>query len=108
MDRRGVDTAICCVADRQIAAYNRRFRMRRGPTDVLTFVYRERPACVGEIFIGSGVAARQALARRVPLRDELLRLAVHGLIHLAGYDHQTRGQFMGMRQKEFEVLMQIL
>ncbi len=94
-------------SDAQSAAFNLRYRGKPGPTDVLTFVYPWN-GCAGEIYIALGVAQRQARTRNVTLRDELRRLTIHGLAHLAGYDHQTHAQFMAMRTKEFETLIQIL
>ncbi|MBI4367134.1 MAG: rRNA maturation RNase YbeY [Deltaproteobacteria bacterium] len=101
--------AHCIVCDdRRLADMNRRFRGQSEPTDVLTFVYATSPARQGEIYVAVETARRQARARRVRLRDELLRLLVHGLAHLAGYDHHARGDFAAMRKKEFEALMQVV
>lgn len=115
---------VICCHDREVAALNRRYRHRRGPTDVLTFVYGSHVSRVtchmsrilddhmsrlhGEIYIALGVARRQARQREVPVRHELLRLGVHGLAHLAGYDHHTIPDFCAMRKKEFEALVEIL
>lgn len=62
----------------------------------------------GEIYIALGVARRQARQRGISLRHEVVRLGVHGLAHLAGYDHHTAPDFSVMRKKEFEALMKIL
>lgn len=91
-----------------MALLNRTYRGRHGPTDILTFVYERRPWLRGEIYIAADVARRQALRRGVSLRDECLRLCVHGLAHLAGYDHHTPEELCRMRQKEFVALVQIL
>jgi probable rRNA maturation factor len=56
---------------------------------VLSFPSRER-GFLGDIVIATGVARRQALEMRHPLRTELRVLALHGLLHLLGYDHDDR------------------
>ena len=106
LSRDPVRVQIVCCTDAEIARLNRQYRGRRGPTDVLTFVYGAGSS--GDIFIALGVARRQAHERKVTLADEFCRLAVHGLAHLSGYDHHTRDGFMTMRKKEFEALVQIL
>jgi probable rRNA maturation factor len=62
------------------------------PTDVLSFPAHE-PGELGDIVIARGVAARQARELGHPLATELKVLALHGLLHLLGYDHeQDRGR----------------
>lgn len=95
------------VTDPQIAVMNRRYRAMARPTDVLTFMYQERPL-VGEVYISADTARWQACERHVHFTDELLRLTIHGLAHLAGYGHASPEAFCQMRKKEFETLLQIL
>lgn len=58
------------------------------PTDVLTFALRGPPGqVVGDIYICSWMAQREARARGIPLREELIRLVVHGTLHALGGDH---------------------
>ena len=42
---------------------------------------------IGDIYICPAVAEREAAARGLPLRRELLRLVIHGVLHVLGYDH---------------------
>jgi len=79
--------AIALVSDRAMRALNRRHRGVDRPTDVLSFP--GDAGYLGDIAIASGVAARQARAARHPLATELRVLALHGLLHLLGYDHET-------------------
>ena len=63
-------------------------RDRDRPTDVLSFALREPGGRVtGDVYICPWVAAREARARRHPLRQELIRLVVHGTLHALGRDH---------------------
>jgi probable rRNA maturation factor len=58
------------------------------PTDVLTFALEGPPGLiVGDVYICPWVAQREARARRIPLRQELIRLIVHGILHALGWDH---------------------
>jgi probable rRNA maturation factor len=61
---------------------------RKRPTDVLSFELTD-PAgrAVGDVYICPWVARREARARGVPLRQELLRLVVHGTLHALGREH---------------------
>jgi probable rRNA maturation factor len=84
--RGGITVAI--VPDARVQALNRRFRRKDKPTDVLSFPADER-GYLGDVVIASGVATRQAHEAGHSLRTELRVLALHGLLHLLGYDHET-------------------
>lgn len=75
------------VSDRRIASLNRQFRGYEQPTDVLSFP-AEAPPYLGDIVIARGVARRQARRVGHSLAAELRVLALHGLLHLLGYDHE--------------------
>ena len=78
---------IALVPDQRIRALNKQFRRRDRPTDVLSFPAGERGR-LGDIVIGIGVARAQAEEAGHPLGAELRVLALHGLLHLLGYDHE--------------------
>ena len=94
---------VAVVSDARVRALNRRYRHRDSATDVLSFPYapdrlgrRQRspraghgPVCLGDIVIARGVAVRQARANGHDERTELRVLALHGLLHLLGYDHHS-------------------
>ncbi len=90
--RGGVTIAL--VSDLRMRALNRNFRGVDHTTDVLSFPDVDaspgEPAGThGEIAIATGVAARQARAAGHTLGTELRVLALHGLLHLLGFDHET-------------------
>lgn len=67
---------------------NRRWTGRPAPTDVLAFALREPGGgLVGDVYICPWVARHEAAGRGIPLRQELKRLIVHGVLHVLGYDH---------------------
>ena len=80
--------SIAFVDDTRIARLNRRHLGHRGPTDVISFALPdESEGLVGDIYIAPGVARRNAVEQRTPIRVELTRLVVHGVLHVVGYDH---------------------
>ena len=78
---------IALVPDQRIRALNKQFRRKDRPTDVLSFPADERGR-LGDIVIGIGVARAQAEDAGHSLGAELRVLALHGLLHLLGYDHE--------------------
>jgi probable rRNA maturation factor len=78
--------------DRELQALNRNFRHNDSPTDVLSFPF-SGGASGGELAISLDRAAEQAAGFGHAVEDELRILMLHGLLHLAGMDHETdRGQ----------------
>jgi probable rRNA maturation factor len=107
---------IALVSDRRMRAINERFRGVRAPTDVLSFPAGPTAAAwnsrakaatkslpvrhLGDIAIAVGVARRQAAAQRHSLGAELRILALHGLLHLLGYDHERdRGEMRRLEDR---------
>jgi len=91
------EVSLVVTSDEEVAGYNQQYRGVEGPTDVLSFAAQEpTPGFVsapemanylGDIIIALPFTRRQAAALGRPLADELKLLAVHGALHLLGYDH---------------------
>jgi probable rRNA maturation factor len=83
------ELAVALVTDAHIGRLNRQFRRKTGPTDVLSFPpgAGDDPRFLGDIVIATGVARRQAREIGHSYATELRVLALHGLLHLLGYDH---------------------
>jgi probable rRNA maturation factor len=82
--------SIAFVSDREIAALNWRHLRHRGPTDVISFGFApsgKRGPVVGDVYIAPAVARRNAMDHGRGVREETLRLVVHGVLHVLGYDH---------------------
>ena len=82
------------ISDSQMARLNEKFRHKSGPTDVLSFPANgARPApgapYVGDIAISPETARRNARRFSRTLPEEMRILILHGMIHLAGFDHET-------------------
>src|SRR5262249_44717739 len=93
--------SIAIVSDSHVQRLNRRFRGVNKPTDVLSFPSREPRAAspesrvLGDIVIARGVALRQARGAGHSELTEWRVLALHGLLHLIGYDHERDDGRMG-------------
>lgn len=93
LDRERVRSALLSIAfvsRRTIAGMNRRHLGHRGDTDVITFALgRPTPAAplVGDIYVAPDVVREQARRWRVPVREELARVVVHGVLHAIGHEH---------------------
>lgn len=93
---------IALVPDARIRALNRRFRGKDSATDVLSFPADE-PGVLGDVVIAAGVASRQAVEAGHSLQAEFRVLALHGLLHLLGYDHQHDDGRMARLERRLRV-----
>jgi probable rRNA maturation factor len=111
LDLSAAELSVALTDDEEIHELNRVFRKRDRPTDVLAFAMREGEAVasplgdgsrgaaeiLGDVVVSVETARRQAERRRRPLDRELCELLAHGLLHLVGYDHQTKEEEREMR-----------
>jgi probable rRNA maturation factor len=101
--------AVAIIPDPVMRQLNREFRDVNRPTDVLSFPADPAPVAsgvgswgrfLGDIAIARGVAARQARRMGHALATEYRILALHGLLHLLGYDHDAdRGEMARLEQR---------
>ncbi len=97
---------VLLTTDAAIRGLNRRFRSKNKPTDVLSFpaanlLQNSKPAerVAGDIAISVETARRQAVGQGHELTCELKVLMLHGLLHLAGYDHESDAGRMHRRER---------
>jgi len=87
-----------------IMAYNRQFKGRASPTDVLDYQGEgedeEGRPCLGDLVISVEQAAEQAPEYGNTPEEELQVLLIHGVLHLTGMDHETDGGAMETRERE--------
>jgi probable rRNA maturation factor len=102
------DVSVLLTGDQQIRRWNREFRGKNKPTDVLSFPAAPLdgpdgpiPAPIaGDLAISVETADRQAAEQRHTLVEELKVLLLHGTLHLAGYDHETdNGEMARLEQR---------
>ncbi|MGI9038847.1 MAG: rRNA maturation RNase YbeY [Gemmatimonadota bacterium] len=80
------EVSVTFVGDDEIAALNHEWLAREGPTDVIAFGLGGSPL-VGDVYVSLDTARRQADELGLALDEEVLRLVVHGVLHVAGWDH---------------------
>jgi probable rRNA maturation factor len=105
------ELSVAFVDDDRIAALNREYLMHEGPTDVISFpLHVAGQSVLGDVYVGVAQAERQARELGERLEVELLRLAVHGTLHVLGYDHpEDDGREQSpMYQRQEELLFLIL
>jgi probable rRNA maturation factor len=90
---------ICVTSNREMQSLNRRFRRKNKPTDVLTFP-SAMPHPGGDIAISLEIAAANAEQLEHSLDTEVKILILHGMLHLAGYDHEIDDGEMHIREAE--------
>lgn len=109
------ELSIVLVGDRAMRSLNRDFRGKDKPTDVLSFSQIEGEngipsPTLGDLVISIDTTRRQAQAYGVTFEREIVRLMVHGILHLHGYDHEgvPKAAAQRMRRQEERVLKRVL
>jgi probable rRNA maturation factor len=97
------------TSDSELKRLNKSFRGKNKPTDVLSFPTPPEIARhhAGDLAISLDTAARQAATHGHPLRDELRILILHGLLHLAGEDHETDSGQMAARESALRTQLRL-
>jgi probable rRNA maturation factor len=103
------EVSILLCGDDKITALNRRYRRRPEATDVLSFPEeegRQEDPVAGDIAISLDALRRNAARFEVLPNEEMKRLLVHGLLHLAGMNHGTGrgGSMLALQEKLLEAL----
>jgi probable rRNA maturation factor len=110
------EVSIAFVSDAEIAKWNQNYRNKKGPTDVLSFPAlskrhaKRKPNArvpakssggfLGDIAIAPETAQRYARENGRTLDDEIRILMLHGVLHLMGYDHESKSDYGQMNRIE--------
>lgn len=93
------------------AALNRAWRGKRRPTNVLSFPLEAPPGApepqLGDVVICAPVVEDEAAAQDKPTAAHWAHMVVHGLLHLAGHDHQRAREAAAMERLEIDLLAQL-
>ena len=94
------EVEVLLTSDSELKRLNKAFRGKNKPTDILSFPTPQEIAAehAGDLAISLETAARQAAEHGHTLPDELKILLLHGLLHLAGEDHETDSGEMAARE----------
>lgn len=95
--------------DATIAALNKEFRAKDGPTNVLSFPPAEpaEPGFLGDIALAAETVAAEAEAQGKSFDSHAAHLVVHGFLHLLGYDHMNEADAEAMEARERAILAEI-
>jgi probable rRNA maturation factor len=109
------EVSVVLTSDEVLAELNQQFRGVAGPTDVLSFAAQEpapgfvsapeAASYLGDVLIALPFTRRQADEMGRDLADELMLLAVHGTLHLLGYDHAEPDEEIRMWARQDEILL---
>jgi probable rRNA maturation factor len=106
------EISVALVSDDEIAVLNQQYLSHAGPTDVISFHLHERgEPPLGDVYVGVEQAARQAAGFGASVAEEVLRLAVHGTLHVLGYEHPEEGDDRAaspMFQRQEALLREVL
>jgi probable rRNA maturation factor len=108
----GAELAIVLTDDSAIRQLNRLWRGVDAPTNVLSFPAatrqaKDEPAHLGDIILAYQTIAREARAEGKPLAHHVAHLAVHGYLHLIGFDHEHDDDAEAMEQTERQILRRL-
>lgn len=81
------EISVTVMDDADIRALNESWLAKGRPTDVLAFSLGNDGPVLGDIYLGVEEAGRNAETLGVPFEEEMARLAIHGTLHVLGYDH---------------------
>lgn len=110
---RRAELAIVLSDDSAVRMLNRQWRGKNAPTNVLSFPAarsgKGRPPSpyIGDVVIAYQTTAREARAEGKPFGDHLAHLAIHGFLHLVGYDHEDDREADRMERLERRILARL-
>ncbi len=111
------DLGIWITTDATIQKYNREYRHKDKPTDILSFPYHDKLKAgkrikaqepedenLGDLIISAAYVEKDAERLGITFERRMRRLLVHGICHLLGYDHMKDSEYKVMLAKERELL----
>ena len=114
------DIGIWFTTNKTLQRYNKRYRQKDKPTDILSFAYHHNVSAgkririqepedknLGDLLISVAYTHQAAEKLQVPFAHHLRTLIVHGICHLLGYDHVTDQDYRRMRAKEAWLLKKL-
>ncbi|MBD3233803.1 MAG: rRNA maturation RNase YbeY [candidate division Zixibacteria bacterium] len=104
-NKRGVTINIVFTDDKYMRGLNKNYLGEDRTTDVMSFNIDEE--MLGEIYVSLPQARRQAQERGIPIKVEIKRLLIHGLLHLLGYDHASEEEKRLMFAKQEHYLSEV-
>jgi len=102
---------VAFVGEEQIRNFNKKYRRMDKPTDILSFAYHNQKTpkknIQGDLIICPAYIKKDIKNSAITITNQIKRLFVHGLLHLAGYDHAKEKEAKHMFQKQEKLLKTI-
>ncbi|MCF8034100.1 MAG: rRNA maturation RNase YbeY [Desulfarculaceae bacterium] len=105
------ELSLVICGDEEIAALNRQWLGREGPTNVISFAQGEgegadlTPELLGDVVVSAPYAAREAADNGLDPDQHLMRLIIHGILHLLGHEHEQGGEPARLMEQKTEELL---
>jgi len=105
--------SLAFVSKEEIQKLNKNFRKKNKPTDVLSFALADLPVqsekgYLGEIVICPDVAKENAKKYKNSVKKEVMKIFIHGILHLLGYDHEkSEKEALLMEEKQEKYLSKV-
>lgn len=98
------DISVVFCSDDALLAINRQYLQHDYLTDIITFDYSEGTVISGDLMISIDTVRSNAATYGVSFREELMRVIIHGILHLCGYGDKTPAEEKQMRALENKYL----
>jgi len=95
------------VGQKEGRTLNRSYRDKDYATNVLTFVFRDKPPFAGDLALCAPVVAREARAQKKTAAAHYAHLTVHGVLHLQGYGHENGRDAQVMERRETQIMAKL-
>lgn len=112
LKKKNSEVSVHLIGDKKIKKINADYRAKDKVTDVLAFAMQEGKQMdekdLGDIFISIPQVKRQAKEQKILYREELVRILVHGVLHLNGFDHMNekdKKEMFGLQEKMVKKLV---
>ncbi|MCB2228663.1 MAG: rRNA maturation RNase YbeY [Desulfarculaceae bacterium] len=105
------ELSLVICGDEEIAAINEQWLGRVGPTNVISFAQGEgegaelTPELLGDVVVSAPYAAREAAENGLDPDEHLIRLIIHGILHLLGHEHEQGGEPARLMEEKTEELL---
>lgn len=102
--RKTGDVSVILTNKKDLLVLNKKFLQHNYHTDIITFNYNEGSFVSGDLFISIDKVNENATEFNVPVKNELMRVIIHGILHLIGFNDTTKKEKKVIRKKEDEAL----